>query len=427
MRVAVTKTASLLTLMLSVLLCGLLLGGCPGRTVPPRSPTSITCAEISAEQQAAISRIRAAYEADLAEYWSRSGFPPIARLADIRQALGLDPEAAFVGVLAYADAESLQLAFSRGALSPSLQERISLLHEALGDRWESILIALIREIVAESDKALGVSIPRGVTEPAAALLKEIYGLALTDLGPALYPRTGKACDPPEGTVLSDEAIEMCFLDCSDPGNKRDPICDVEDVVRDEPRPDDENTTTSTKWDDISTPGLWDTTYNPSCVGQGLGQCMAKLGEFDDECTCEDWNEFGREVGTEPGESGATISDQKAYVEGKGYCWTVATDGVYFPLINPDPESACEEAKAAMDRGCDVLIIWRTHEEMVTDITINASNERRCTLGTSSWGDAATVDYESGEAFNKSDKSKYGDKSSVQEEGADVKLVYICPC
>ena len=44
-------------------------------------------------------------------------------------------------------------------------------------------------------------------------------------------------------------------------------------------PDDDDTTTNvTDWDKIGSI-LWNTTNNPSCVGQGLGQCMAKLGEL----------------------------------------------------------------------------------------------------------------------------------------------------
>ena len=93
----------------------------------------------------------------------------------------------------------------------------------------------------------------------------------------------------------------------------------------------------------------------SCVGQGLGLCLAKLGVLDplskDEATaCAQWVALGEALGSKPwGEDGvgATVSEMSRYARGKGVTVSTAWNGLF--------ETSCQEAAAALTRGCNVLV------------------------------------------------------------------------
>jgi len=192
-----------------------------------------------------------------------------------------------------------------------------------------------------------------------------------------------------------------------------------------PAPDDNNTNAPIRWDSINTVA-WKTTYNASCVGQAVGPCSVKLGILPANMTCKDWNDLSKAVGTKAGGSGAVQSGISAYYNSKGYSCTRAWSGPF--------ESAVQEAKKALDRGCDVEISYRSsdgkqgHREMVTAIAVDANNSSKATVTTLSWGQQATVTVESGSYSGKSDGNRYrapGQNKSYLEGTGTAYLYYYC--
>jgi hypothetical protein len=147
--------------------------------------------------------------------------------------------------------------------------------------------------------------------------------------------------------------------------------------------------------------------DPSCVGQSLGLCLARLGLIDslpedDKEACEKWVELGDELdsGTFPNGGASSDNNWHKYARGKGATVSTAWNG---PI-----ETACQEAEAELTRGCDVLLQYRgggfNHLEMVTGLTVDSAYPKKCTATTSSWGGIADTDVEYGKVTKKSDHS-----------------------
>ena len=146
-------------------------------------------------------------------------------------------------------------------------------------------------------------------------------------------------------------------------------------------------------------------------------------------TCQDWNQLSRALGAEErGSGGASLSGIASWFRGKGYCASTAYDGAF--------ESACNEARKALARGCDVLMYYKddantsAHIEMVRGITTNANDSEQCSVRTWSWGQRESVTYDSGRYSNKSDGRRYrtaGEAKSYLEGSGKAKLIYYCSC
>lgn len=393
-------------------------GGSGGGETPV---TTITCADAAARDQASRAATHDYYQADVVGYWARHGLPALARLADIRERYGLDPRAAFAETEAYLDGAQLSFMAEMGQLSPALEARFFAAGGAApGAVMEDVVMTMIRDIVLDGDAATPAAPPNAnPNNPSTPLLLELYPIAYPGLGAAFAPAASKECSQTAAPLLDNAGFLQCQLGCS-PADAELPGCSGVQTTGVDAGPDDNDTTKNvTTWDNV-TGVLWHTTYNPSCVGQGLGQCLAKLGELPQQVTCEAWNDFGQSVGTKAGGSGATPDDQNAYLEGLGYCVSTAYDGL--------SESACEEAKAALNRrGCDVIFDWPDHQEMVTGIDIDANDDEKCIAHTSSWGSPATVQYASGKASYKSDKSRYPASAKAFQNDVPAGMRIICKC
>jgi hypothetical protein len=409
-------------------------GGDPG----PVGTFPITKVSTCSQQQAedASDRVAVAkHYQPTGPWWARFGFPPMARLASIREATGLPGLGAFEQALAHFDAEGFAFLAKVGELSPQLQKRLQVALAAmptapLGAR----VVYVIRGLVDEGDAlAAGETPPAWLVNPGLeAQLAEIYTAGFQALGTAVAPVAKKTCAVATSTVLATAGTAPGSLDCSGAGNAKDPQC--QQIA--EPPVEDGQTTGGLGWEDIT--GIaWKTTYNPSCVMQSIGLCLHKLGLLADETvTCKLWNDFGKAVGGQPvrDAAGKPILDAKGHPKGGGaprsgidaymrgthdLCPTTAT--------NSATQSACQEADAAKTRGCDLIIYWRDHAEMVTGMAIDPKKPGKCTVTTHSWGESATVIYEDGKANNHSGADRFGDGAALKEADAAVSLVSYCPC
>ncbi|MEZ4267200.1 MAG: hypothetical protein R3F39_12550 [Myxococcota bacterium] len=393
-----------------------------------------TCPEQVAEDGADRLAVAKHYQAS-GQWWARFGFPPMARLASIREATGLSGLGAFSGALAHFDAEGFAFLAKVGELSPQLQKRLQVALGALPKApLSERVVYVIRGLVDEGDAMAGGEIPPAWLMNAGleAQLAEIYTAGFQALGTAVAPAAKKSCASATSTVLATAGTAPGSLDCSGAGNAKDPQC----LQIAEPPVQDGQTTGGIGWEDI-TGVAWKTTYNPSCVMQSIGLCLHKLGKLADETvTCKLWNDFGKAVGGQPvrDAAGKPILDAKGKPKGGGaprasidaymrgthdLCPTTAT--------NSATQSACQEADAAKTRGCDLIIYWRDHAEMVTGIAIDANKSGKCTVTTHSWGQSATVTYEDGKANNHSGANRFGDGAALKEANAAVSLVSYCPC
>jgi len=189
--------------------------------------------------------------------------------------------------------------------------------------------------------------------------------------------------------------------------------------------------TKVNWTNITSSSTFgDTTYNGACASLAVGASLAKMGVIGDATSAYFWNELSRLLGATPGTLGAYATDISAFYETVGYGTSQAYDG---PI-----ESAVEEAKKALDRGCDVQIYYysadgkRAHTEFVTGITVNPADSSKATISTLSWGSGATVTYtgsaDGGAYTGKSDGALYRkptETASYLEQTGTAVLHYYC--
>ncbi len=166
------------------------------------------------------------------------------------------------------------------------------------------------------------------------------------------------------------------------------------------------------------------------VHLGKSASLAKMGVLGDATSANFWNDLSRLLGAKPGTLGAYATDISAFYETLGYGTSQACDG---PI-----ESAAEEAKKALDRGCDVQIYYysadgkKAHTEFVTGITLDPADSSKATISTLSWGSGATVTYTgstAGGAYSgKSDGALYRkptETASYLEQTGTARLHYFC--
>ncbi|MGH2628332.1 MAG: hypothetical protein ACRDHY_16970, partial [Anaerolineales bacterium] len=353
------------------------------------------------------------YQADVSAYWANHGLPPLSRLTNQMESLALEPLSAFGGLIDFFRETSFLRALASGEISPEFKERLNALQPPANSTWEA-LVRTIGSYVSELDAISGDPGKQGRVDEIHSLFGSVFRRAFDlDEIHVLVPPPIKDFVPSPTECITELVCRAGFESFS---------ADLTSTPT-----DDNDTSTSTKWTAVS--GVpWKTTYNASCVAQAVGPSGAVLGLLEDSVTCKGWNDLSRELGAKPGKAGAGMSSVCDWYKGKGYCCTQARDGT--------AESACQEAKKALERGCDVLFHYQSiddmkaHLEKVQSIEIDTADSKKCKATTLSWGQKATVDYERGKYRNKSDGLRYRKtdepKSYLEGEGKAM-IVYYCKC
>ncbi len=182
-----------------------------------------------------------------------------------------------------------------------------------------------------------------------------------------------------------------------------------------------------KWTDI-TGSPFETTHNGACGSVASGACAHKLGLLKEDVNSAEWDDLSKGIGAPADGMGAQVTGNpsiKSWFDGKGYGMTTARD--------KDGESASQEAKKALEKGCDVMLWYKNangsgHIEVVTAISIDANDSKKGTATTLSWGQSATTTFKSGKFSGKSDGSRYrpADQAKGWLEGeGDAELIYFC--
>ncbi len=355
------------------------------------------------------------YTNDPVGYWATNGIPALARLADINQDLGNSPMPAFEGLQPAYSEVLFTNALMQGLLPPDFENLIAMQLAEGMTPWQA-LVSSLRTNVMQLDEIIQQSgTNAAATGPIYQTLTAVFQTAFNPAGlSALIPEPGKTYPFPP-TTNGPDLIDIFGSDAHD-----------EMLVSS--APNNNNTNVLTTWDRVTTAPTG-TTYNASCVAQAVGPCSAKLGILGNNVSPKIWNDLSKDVGAKPGQASGKISGVASYYDSKGYSATRAWNG----LFGLSKESALEEAKAALDRGCDVLVCYskggKSHMEMVTGIEIEAGSKGyKGTVNTLSWGTAAHFSYDNGSYSGKSDGSEYrkqGEQKSYLEGTGTADLYYYC--
>jgi hypothetical protein len=367
--------------------------------------------------------VAAFYNRDPVAYWASFGIPALARLAVIRQNLGINPWEPFEGFLQGFDANRFLAAIDKNELPPQLGTVVT--NEiAQGANVTNAFLKSLVTLVSEGDRT---NCPENfrtncfVTNSFTPVFTKVMTNTMTtNKWTGWAPQTNKTITNP--AVLTNYLPNWIDQHGSDSFARNNrPVT---------PPNDDSNTTFRVSWDAISASTTWNTTYDAACAAVAVGASLAKLGVISTNTTCQFWNELSRLLGATPGSLGAYPSDIAAFYGSLGYGCNQAYNGPF--------ESAVEEAKKALERGCDVQIDYysndrsRGHTEMVTGITIDPTNSSKATISTLSWGSGATVTYtgsSTGGAYSgKSDGQSYRKStesvSYLEQTGISV-IRYYC--
>ena len=100
---------------------------------------------------------------------------------------------------------------------------------------------------------------------------------------------------------------------------------------------------------ITTPTMFPAhKYDGKCAALATGLCATKLKLIPDSVDLDIWKNLSKAIGALPG-GGAQMATINKYYTDKGFGVTVAA--------NKDGETAIQQAKKALDRGCDVKIVF----------------------------------------------------------------------
>lgn len=365
------------------------------------------------------------YHRDPVDYWATHGVPALARLAIFRQQVGTDPFQPFQGFMQgfnegrfFAALENNQLPAPFAALATN--------ELASGSSATNAYLNSFIKLVQQSDASTNCpSLFRTncvVTNSFVPVFTQVMTNTISTNGWTTWaPQTNKVfINPAQQT--NHATINWVDVHGSDAftTNRRPATAPN----------DDTNTTFTTQWENISTPTLWNTTYDGACASVAVGASLAKLGVGPTNTTCRFWNELSRLLGSTPGVLGAYQTNIAALYGSLGYGCNAAYDGPF--------ESAVEEAKKALERGCDVAITYispdrtRAHTEMVLGITVSAADSTKGTISTLSWGQNATVNYSGsvtgGSYSGKSDGQRYRKSTETTSylEGTGTSIIhYYC--
>ena len=341
------------------------------------------------------------YAADVQSYWVHYGIPPLSRLSNLLQDGGTDPTNAFEGLMQGFDEPTFNAALSGGLLPLEFSNHVAAF-EFAGQPPGVALINTFRDFVDELDTVLD---QQGTNAPRVLQIYQLFA----DVFPQAFQTNGLAPLAPQATKQFSDPVEtninwvdIHFSDSFTTGY----VASLPPFVT---KPDDTNTTSRIPWSKITNSTIWNTTYNGACAAVANGASMAKLnpGQFPAGATCQFWNDFSCLIGTgnTPLHVGAYPADVAMFYDSLGYSCIGARKGLF--------ESAVEEAKAALDRGCDVTLFYEDdagtmgHVEMVEAITVDPNNSGHATVHTLSWGSHPSVDVNAGRFSGKTDGARYG--------------------
>jgi hypothetical protein len=343
------------------------------------------------------------YESDPIGYWASYGIPALCRLAEQAVVQGANTNSPFDGLTTAYDESMFMSAYTGGQLPSEFSQRVQSFL-AMGQPPSQALLLTFRSFIREMDGATDSRI--------AQILQMFYNVFPNafhiDLLSPLAPQPSKAFGSPPPS----NQVDWIGL------YGDDSFCLTATALQPNPLPDDTDTNRVIRWDRIT--GIrWQTTYNASCAAQAVGPCAVKLGLYRTNMTCQLWNDLSRALGATPGESGAPHSGISGWFDRNGYGCQRARDGIF--------ESAVDEARKALARGCDVLLRYTSgtngHVEMVTSIALNPNNSSSATVTTSSWGSNATVTVTGNTYTNKSDGARYGTNSYLNMGGTAYFYMY----
>lgn len=364
------------------------------------------------------------YHRDPVSYWATFGIPALARLAVIRENVGADPYAPFEGFLQGFDTNRFLIALDRNEFPTPLSITFSNEFSA-GLSVTNAFIRTLITLVKTNDATNCFEIFRTNCFNTNSLAPVFSSVATNWAGSNTWsgwaPQTNKTLFN-TNQATSHRGITWVDTHGSHAFTQR-PLPT--------PQPHaDSNTTIRVKWEDIISSTFSNTTYNGACASVAVGASLAKLGLIADNTTPQFWNDLSRLLGATPGTSGAFTTDIAAFYDTLGYGATQAYDG--------PSESAVEEAKKALERGCDVAVEYisadntRAHLEFVIGININPADSTKATLSTLSWGDNAFATYNGGITggtyANKTDGQRYrkpGETASYLEQTGTCILFYYC--
>jgi uncharacterized repeat protein (TIGR01451 family) len=348
-------------------------------------------------------------------YWVTNGIPALARLAGMRQDLGDDPMPAFEGMEPGYSGIPFTNALQLGLLPPGFA---LLVNQQLAEGmtpWQALLNAL-RTNVLKLDQIIAQS---GTNDPKVG---PIYQTLSNVFQYAFNPSALQALTPPpqKNYHFPPQLTGCNFIDFFG--------TDAFSLVLPSNGPNDNNTNVLSTWDSVTQPPAG-TTHNASCVAHAVGPSAAKLGIISSNVSAKAWNDLSKALKAKPGEGSASMADVAAWYNSHGYGATRAWNGVF----GLSTESALEEAKAALGRGCDVLVCYisggKSHLEMVTEIDILAgSRGYKGTVKTISWGQSAQFSFDNGSYSNKSDGRRYrksDEPKSYLEGMGTAEFYYYC--
>lgn len=351
------------------------------------------------------------YERSPQHYWVHFGIPPLARLSDINEAAGRNPQDSFAGLNRGFDARRFHTAFQGGLLAAEFTKRLTFFLES-GQGTNEAVNSSFRFFVTELDsvyEAQGTNAPR---------IEQIFGM-FNGVFSNSYNVANLAVIAPlpekQGQFPATTNLGWVDLHGSDAFTLQVPPLP--------PNLADTDTSSRIRWKDIRDAN-WNTTYNGACAAVATGASLAKLApeKFPASTTCQFWNEFSRGIGNQAGSVGATANGMANYYATLGYQCVTAKDGVL--------ETAVEEADKAWKRGCDVTLHYlsadgkEAHIEMVELIVLDPNNSQRATVHTLSWGQHESVTYDNGTWSGKSDGNRYGSENYLQDSGKAT-FYYYC--
>ncbi len=351
------------------------------------------------------------YLDDVLSYWAKSGFPALARLSRINESIGEDPFMNFTMVLSAFDEQAFLESLESKQLPAELTDVYNRYAAEMPVR--EALIYTIRDLTSEMDQYRFRAKDPAREEAVQALFLEL-------LSNAFNRETLISFSPKEDKEYKNEIPPILDQQCASGMDYFASLVETPEP----PAEDDNDTSNPIPWGEVKTVN-WKTTHNGACAALAVGACAAKLGLVPDSVTCELWNDLSEDI-CATAEGGAYSSKIAKYFDENGYECSTAWDGWF--------ESACEEAKAALDRGCDVNIVYvsadgtKAHREMVTGINVSDANDENCSVSTLSWGQGATVNYKGGKYSGKSDGRRYrqmGEPKSYLEGSGTARLIYYC--
>jgi hypothetical protein len=357
------------------------------------------------------------YRQNLRLYWASYGFPALSNLSKMLSELGeTNTQSPFDGAAVAFSAEMFSQALELGQLpEPVVQDYFSL---PASNPWFAVL---------KSIRRYGEQIYNATSQgnPAAA------HLARDELEKLIF-----LCFDPE-KLLELSVVAEKELDVMPPDMVNIRLCCGEDhlsnMVQQPPAGGVNPDLDRIRWTDI-TGRPWRTPFNGACAALATGACAHKLNLLSEDVDSTGWNDLSRGIGAVP-EGGANVTGNpsiESWFSGRGYGRTSAHDGLAW---GPPPyiESASEEAKRALDRGCDVMLWYKNgngsgHIEVVTAIDIDPNDPKKSTVRTLSWGQSATTTFRSGKFSNKSDGRSYrpeGQNKGWLEGEGEAELIYFC--